>query len=95
VSAIDGLGLELLRAAIGDRFAGTRVCQSILLGHDQARLRARLFEAGVVAAEHADDNGWKIDIDAPRAAIEPLFGLADGDGARLRGYLNLATPEPI
>jgi GTP-binding protein HflX len=95
VSAIEGLGLELLRVAIGERFAGTRVCQSIVLGHDQARLRARLFAAGVVAGEHADDSGWRIDIDAPRAAIEPLFGLTDGDGARLRGHLNLPQPEPI
>ncbi|MBP7625396.1 MAG: GTPase HflX, partial [Xanthomonadales bacterium] len=95
VSAIEGLGLELLREAIGERFAGTRVCQSIVLGHDQARLRARLFAAGVVAGEHADDSGWRIDIDAPRAAIEPLFGLTDGDGARLRGHLNLPQPEPI
>src|SRR5690606_39097538 len=93
-SAMLGLGLDLLRAAIGDRFAGTRVRQSILLGHDEARLRAKLFAAGVIAAETADDSGWHIDIDAPRAAIEPLFGLPEGDGARLRGHLNLAPVEP-
>jgi GTP-binding protein HflX len=84
----------LLRDAIGDRFIGTRVRQSIVLGHDQARLRAKLFKAGVIAGESADDDGWHIDIDAPRAAIEPLFGLPDGDGARLRGHLKLPESEP-
>jgi len=94
VSAMQGAGLDLLRDAIGDRFIGTRVRQSIVLGHDQARLRAKLFKAGVIAGESADDDGWHIDIDAPRAAIEPLFGLPDGDGARLRGHLKLPESEP-
>jgi len=94
VSAMQGAGLDLLRDAIGDRFIGTRVRQSIVLGHDEARLRAKLFKAGVIGGEFADDSGWRIDIDAPRAAIEPLFGLPDGDGARLRGHLNLPELEP-
>ena len=85
----------LLRAAIGDRFAGTRVRQSICLGHDQARLRARLFAAGVIAAETSSEDGWQVEIDAPRAALEPLFGLPDGDGERLRGHLKLAAADAI
>ncbi len=95
VSAIVGQGLDLLRAAIGDRFAGTRVRQSICLGHDQARLRARLFAAGVIAAEASNEDGWQVEIDAPRTALEPLFGLPDGDGERLRGHLKLAAADAI
>lgn len=94
VSAMHGAGLELLRAAIGDRFSGTRVRRSILLGHDEARLRAKLFVAGVISGETSDETGWRVDIDAPRAAIEPLFGLPDGDGSRLRGHLKLPESEP-
>jgi GTP-binding protein HflX len=89
VSAIRGLGLDLLRAAISDRFIGGRVQRSISLGHGEARLRARLFAAGVVSGERSDDSGWQLSIDAPRSALEPLFGLPDGDGSRLRDHLKL------
>jgi GTP-binding protein HflX len=50
-------------------------------------LRARLHAQGLVADESADDSGWHIRIDAPRALVEPLFGLPDGDGDWLRGRL--------
>ncbi|MBI2397433.1 MAG: GTPase HflX [Xanthomonadales bacterium] len=93
VSAIQGSGLDLLRAAIGERLAGTRIHRSIRLGHDEARLRARLFAAGVVQTESSGEGGWDVEIDAPRAALEPLFGLADGDGERLRGHLKLVAVD--
>jgi GTP-binding protein HflX len=95
VSAMQGLGMDLLRAAIGDHFAVGRVTQAILLGHDEARLRARLFAAGVVSTETSDEQGWQLSIDAPRASIEPLFGLPDGDGARLRDHLKLPVDAAI
>ena len=95
VSAAGGLGLVLLRAAISAQFNVGRVQQKISLAHADARLRAKLFAAGVVSTEISDDAGWHLDIDAPRAAIEPLFGLPDGDGLRLREYLKLAPSASI
>ena len=84
-----------MRAAISAQFNVGRVQQKISLAHADARLRAKLFAAGVVSTEISDDAGWHLDIDAPRAAIEPLFGLPDGDGLRLREYLKLAPSASI
>lgn len=72
VSAREGAGLDLLRAALSDRFAAERVAHSIALDIAQGRLRARLFGIGAVRAERADDNGWQIDIDLPRAQAARL-----------------------
>jgi GTP-binding protein HflX len=49
-------------------------------------LRARLFEQGLVANERPAETGWELEIDAPRALIEPLFGTSDGPW--LRAQLN-------
>ncbi len=92
VSAMGGLGLEFLREAIAACFIASRVQQRIVLPHAQARLRAKLFAAGVVGHESDGESGWQLDIDAPRGAIEPLFGLPDGDGLLLREHLKL---EPL
>jgi hypothetical protein len=35
----------------------------------------------------ADDGGWAIALDAPRARLQALFGLGDGDGGFLRTAL--------
>ena len=49
---------------------------------DAGRLRARLFEQGLVANERAAEHGWELEIDAPRALIEPLFGMPEGKWLR-------------
>ena len=86
-SALRGTGLDELRTAIDRHFARERVHRTIELDAAQGRLRARLFEAGAVAAEKAVDHGWVLEIDAPRSIVEPLFGLPGGDGDFLRGAL--------
>jgi GTP-binding protein HflX len=94
VSATTGAGIEGLLGAIGTRLGSERVRAELLLPADAGRLRARLHAQGLVAGEHADELGWHIRIDAPRALVEPLFGLPGGDGEWLRSRLLAATEGP-
>jgi GTP-binding protein HflX len=56
------------------------------------RLRARLIELGAVKAERYDEEGWRLDIDAPRSLLLPLAGEARGDDAQLmRTWLDAAS----
>jgi GTP-binding protein HflX len=55
------------------------------------RLRARLIELGAVKSERYDEDGWRLDIDAPRDLLLPLAGDARGDdGQLLRDWLKVA-----
>jgi GTP-binding protein HflX len=91
LSAASGMGLDLLQRAIGERLAGTRVHAELRLPPAAGRLRARLIELGAVKAERYDEDGWQLDIDAPRNLLLPLAGDARGDEARLlRDWLNAA-----
>jgi GTP-binding protein HflX len=94
VSAVSGTGIDGLLGAIGARLGSERVRADLLLPTDAGRLRARLHAQGLVAGEHVDEQGWHIRIDAPRALIEPLFGLPGGDGEWLRSRLLAATDAP-
>jgi GTP-binding protein HflX len=87
VSATSGAGIDGLLRAIEHRLGSERVRAELQLPPSAGRLRARLHAQGLVADEHADESGWRIRIDAPRALVEPLFGLPDGDGEWLRGEL--------
>ena len=87
VSATHALGLDLLRDTIAHALSGERVHRWLHLPVDAGRLRARLFAQGLVADERPADSGWEIEIDAPRALVEPLFGLPGGDGDWLREAL--------
>lgn len=88
ISAVSGEGMDLLRGAVAERLTHARVHCELTLPHAAARLRARLFAAGVVQEERADEDCWVITIDAPENRIEPLFGLSDGDGDWLRRHLS-------
>ena len=91
VSARDGTGLQSLREAISRSLERERIHRVLDVPAASGRLRARLHAHGVVVSEQSSDAGWQIEIDAPRALLEPLFGLADGDGLWLRQAL-LAPP---
>lgn len=99
VSALTGAGLDGLRKAIGERLGAQRVCADLLLPPEAGRLRARLHAQGLVAGESADEEGWRVRIDAPRALVEPLFGMPGGDGEwlreRLLAALEGATYNPL
>jgi GTP-binding protein HflX len=84
-SAVTGHGLEILRETINRTLQDDRVHCWLHVPDENGRLRARLFEQGLVANERAADSGWDIEIDAPRSRLEPLFGTADG--AWLRAQL--------
>jgi len=92
LSAASGAGIDLLREAITVAQRRDRVHRWLQVPESAGRLRARLFESGLVANERAADNGWDIEIDAPRALIEPLFGLPGGDGDWLRAQF---AGEPL
>ncbi|HSM99512.1 MAG TPA: ribosome rescue GTPase HflX [Rudaea sp.] len=91
VSATHAVGLDLLRDTIARALQVERVHRWLHLPVVAGRLRARLFAQGLVANERHDDNGWEIEIDAPRALLEPLFGLPAGEGDWLREAL--AAPD--
>lgn len=84
LSSRTGAGLDGLRRVIAERLGAERVATDLHLPSGSGRLRARLHEQGLVAAESVEDSGWHIRIDAPRNLVEPLFGLPDGDGEWLR-----------
>ncbi len=94
VSAATGAGLQGLKEAIERKLGAERITAELHLPSTSGRLRARLHAQGLVAEENADDSGWRIRIDAPRALVEPLFGLPDGDGDWLRGRLLAPSGTP-
>ncbi len=87
VSALSGTGIDGLLRAIEGRLGTERVCTDLRVPASAGRLRARLHAQGLVAEESSDEAGWRIRIDAPRALVEPLFGLPDGDGDWLRAQV--------
>jgi GTP-binding protein HflX len=91
-SARDGRGLDLVRGAIAAALSGTRLSGRVRLPHTAGRLRARLFELGVVLGESADEEAWTLDIDAPSQLLAPLLGGADPDIDRLREALSMSGP---
>lgn len=94
LSAATGEGLDLLLRAIGERLAGTRVRAELRLPPRAGRLRARLIELGAVRGERYDEEGWRLDIDAPRNLLLPLAGDVRGDDARLlQDWLDVAQGE--
>jgi GTP-binding protein HflX len=84
VSALSGAGIDGLLQAIAQRLGSERIRTELQVPAASGRLRARLHAQGLVAGESANESGWHIRIDAPRALVEPLFGLPDGDGDWLR-----------
>jgi len=89
-SAVTGAGLDLLRAALASALGGTRIEGEVHLPHTAARLRARLFAAGVVRAESVGDDGWKLTLSAPRVVLEPLLGGSDADSQLFAAALKAA-----
>ncbi len=82
VSAMENRGLGLLRDTLARTLQHERVHCWVRVPGDAGRLRARLFEQGLVASERAAEHGWELEIDAPRALIEPLFGMPEGKWLR-------------
>jgi GTP-binding protein HflX len=82
LSAMQNLGLDFLRDTLTRALQHERVHCWVNVPGDAGRLRARLFEQGLVSNERAAEHGWELEIDATRALIEPLFGMPEGQWLR-------------
>ncbi|MCX7555265.1 GTPase HflX [Xanthomonadaceae bacterium JHOS43] len=91
VSARSGAGLPMLREQVSSALSSERVSGQVHLSSMAGRLRARLFAAGAVRHEEADDAGWRIDLDMPLVIAQQLLSGNDADSVALRGQL-LAVP---
>ena len=67
ISARDGLGLDLLRDALGARLGLRRIRSELQLLPHSGRLRARLHELGAVRGESHDEHGWRLQLDLAEA----------------------------
>ena len=85
VSARDGLGIDLLRDALGERLGLRRVVGDVSLPTDAGRLRARLHALDAVRGEQHDADGWHLQVDLPIADAARLA--AQPDGGPLRALL--------
>lgn len=88
LSAINGEGIHEFREAISEILASERINRWIELTGKDARLRAQLFELGVVSEEHIADNGsWMLLVDLPLETAERLARLPGTDGQLVRQQL--------
>jgi GTP-binding protein HflX len=100
ISALSGVGVEVLREAVSEWLSSERVNRWIELDGRLARLRAQLFELGVVSEERITENGsWKMHVDVPRETAERLARLPGREGQVAREQLlaralESATAEP-
>ena len=81
LSAESGAGLDLLMEAIGERVAEGRIRRWIHVPAQQQRLRARLFELGVVREEEVElDGSSRLDVDLDQRDVRRLTRLDGADG---------------
>ena len=93
ISAATGAGLEQLRQAVSDWLSSERINRWIELGGRLGRLRAQLFDLGVVNEERIMENGsWMMHVDVPRETAERLARLPGIEGQVARQQL-LASLE--
>ena len=72
ISARDGVGIDLLLAALSGRLMQRRVVAELTLPASAGRLRARLHALDAVRGESHDEHGWRLSVD-----------LSEADAARL------------
>jgi len=96
ISARTGEGIESLREAISDRLASERINRWIELRGKDARLRAHLFELGVVTEERIAENGsWMLHVDIPKETAERLARLPAPEGTVARQQLLVGGPDHL
>jgi len=88
ISAQTGDGISELRDAISARLSGARITRWIELQGRDARLRARLFELGVVSEERLAENGsWMLHVDVPLNTAQRLAQLPGTEGVTMKNQL--------
>jgi GTP-binding protein HflX len=90
LSAATGVGLDLLRQALGELLGGERVRSPLHLPLSAGRLHARLKAVGAISGESIDEHGWQLHIDAPRSVIAPLGGGDPAEAKLLQELLAVA-----
>lgn len=81
VSATTGDGMESLQRALVERVGEGRIHRWIAVGPTCQRLRARLFDLGVVLQERVDDSGTShLEVDLDRRDARSLTRLDGADG---------------
>ena len=93
LSARDGVGLDLLRDAIGEVLGLQRVQGRVHVPSRAGRLRARLHELGAVRGEQAGDDGWEIQVDL--ALVDAQRLAAQAGGTALQPLIDAAHPPDI
>ncbi len=78
LSAHSGAGLEALRDALGRHFSEGLVTGNLRLGIADGRLRAQLHALGAVLAEQSDEDGWRLEVQHSRGALERIADEAGG-----------------
>ena len=92
ISAVRGEGVEELREAISLWLASERINRWIELKGRDGKLRAHLFELGVVSEERIAENGsWIMHVDVPRETAERLARLPGNEGLVAREQLLAQT----
>ena len=88
LSAATGEGVEKLGEAISELLADERIHRWIELQGRDGRLRAQLFELGVVSEERIAETGnWMLHVDVPRETAERLARLPGKEGEVARRQL--------
>ena len=93
LSARDGVGLDLLRDAIGEVLGLQRVQGRVHVPSRAGRLRARLHELGAVRGEQAGDDGWEIQVDL--ALVDAQRLAAQAGGTALQPLIDAALPPDL
>lgn len=88
VSAATGGGIDGLRRAIEQEFAGERIVKTLPLRYADSGLRARLLSLGVVQSEQdVPGVGWAMEVDLPQRLALQLAALPGGQGDVVRRLL--------
>jgi GTP-binding protein HflX len=96
VSAHSGAGMDLLLEAVGAHLHHEHVRRALHLGAGEGRLRARLYAAGHVLQDHgAEDGGWDLEVELPRADYDRLLRQEAGLAVREKPQAALALDSPV
>ena len=73
LSAATGEGLDLLQAALAERFGSRLLRVDLRIGPRHGRARAELYRRGAVLAETAaDDGGWQLSLEVAENDLDDL-----------------------
>lgn len=83
VSAVTGAGIDLLLQALHERLGGELLKGAVILGAEEGRIRARLYELAAVTAETAlEEGGWSLELVIPRRKLARLLSKEGLDTGR-------------